>query len=784
MGCFNPRLLLCRAGFLLTAILFILVTAGAQPAPCGPDPDMTSTCIEACVICDIDGFTGINDDTEQGQAPPGFCTNVVHHMQWIAFIAGSTNLTITVTPTDCDLGEGLEVGIYESLNCSTFNLVSNCDTDIGEGEVGVFNNTEPLVIGQYYYFVMDGNMGDICKYTIHVTSGSTLVPPLPPAAPVAGPALLCQSESATYSIPAITGANFYKWYLNGVAVADGTEVELDFPVAGTYELCVSAFNVCDTVEPSCMTIQVLPPVTTNLTQVICQGDCFDVADTTVCSAGNYTFHLQTINGCDSTVNLAVSILPEVMYNLEATICSTDSLLVGDTWYHPPGQFVEMQTSYNGCDSTIQLTLNAIICEINGSAIPIPVLCNGGQTGSLAFTVKDGTPPFTYTWQRLGGNPSGNGTVSALNTPESLLNLPAGTYLVNVNDNFGNDAVFTAVVTEPPVLTAGFTESDFSGFNIDCRGALTGVLTAVPAGGKAPFTYQWSNGAAQAVINNIAAGIYTVTVTDVNGCTFVTQDTLTEPPALVFSATFADPGCDGNDTGVIGVDQTSGGVPPYQYALSGEPFGDATQYTGLVQGDYTLTVKDINGCTTDTTATLTAAQIPTVDAGNDIEIALGESQQLQVVVYPVPETIQWTPATGLSCTDCLKPVATPYETTVYTIRVSSKDGCPGIDSLTVKSLKIRHVYVPNAFSPDDDGDNDVFTVFTNVAVKTVKKLRVYSRWGELVYEGTNIPPNDLSYGWDGTFRGKDVPVGVYVWTAEIEFLDGVVEMEKGDVSILK
>ena len=150
----------------------------AQPLPCGPVPDMTSTCIQACVICGIDGYVGINNDTQTGQEPPGFCTGTAHHMQWIAFIAGSTNLTITVTPSNCDEGDGLEVAIYYSLNCNTFQLVSNCDGDIQEGQVGVFSNTVPLIIGQYYYFVMDGNMDDICNYVINVTSGTTLVPPL------------------------------------------------------------------------------------------------------------------------------------------------------------------------------------------------------------------------------------------------------------------------------------------------------------------------------------------------------------------------------------------------------------------------------------------------------------------------------------------------------------------------------------------------------------------------------------------------------------------------------
>lgn len=100
-------------------------------------------------------------------------------MQWIGFIAGSTNLTLNVKVFGCQIGAGLEVGIYKSLDCENFQLVSNCDGDIQQGETGVFKNTVPLTIGQYYYFVMDGNNGDVCQYTISVVDGTTAVAELP-----------------------------------------------------------------------------------------------------------------------------------------------------------------------------------------------------------------------------------------------------------------------------------------------------------------------------------------------------------------------------------------------------------------------------------------------------------------------------------------------------------------------------------------------------------------------------------------------------------------------------
>lgn len=771
---------------LLPTFLFLglAFSALAQPVPCGPNPDMTTTCIDACVICDIDGYTGINDDTEVGQAPPGFCTTVVHHMQWIAFIAGSTNLSISITPSNCNSGQGLEVGIYESLDCSTFNLVTNCDTDIQEGETSTFTNTQPLVIGQYYYFVMDGNQGDVCNYTIHVVQGSTMVPPLPPAGPVQGPAQVCQSDTATYSIAPITGANFYQWTQNGIVIGQGNSLSYAFQNPGTYNLCVSAFNVCDTVEPSCVTVQVFPKRVTNLAQGLCSGDCFAVADTQLCDPGNYTFHLATQHGCDSTVHVAISTLPAPVLNMQATLCSTDSLLIGSTWYYPPGNYVETLTAANGCDSTINLSLNAIICEISGSTSIQPIACHGDATGILRFSVENGTPPFTYTWQQFNGGLSGSGNLAALNATESIDNLPVGSYLVTIQDSYGNDVVLTASITEPPALANSFVLSDFNGYGLACHGDQQGTLAAMPQGGTPPYAFAWSNGSGQNALSGLPAGNYALTITDGVGCTLTAQAVLSEPAALLLSAEFTDPGCDGFDTGIAEIQAVSGGVPPYQYAFSGQDFGAETNYAGLTEGPYTLTVMDASGCLQDTSATLVASIIPNLEAGPDVEIQLGYAQTLQAAVDLVPQTIQWTPSTGLSCSDCLKPVASPHETTLYTLLVISKDGCQAIDSLRVRLLKPRIYYIPNAFSPNDDGDNDYFTVFGDIAVSQVKSLRVYSRWGELLFERSNFPANAPDYGWDGRFRGKPMGPGVFVWRAEIEFLDGAVAEEKGEVTIVR
>ena len=96
-----------------------------------------------------------------------------------------------------------------------------------------------------------------------------------------------------------------------------------------------------------------------------------------------------------------------------------------------------------------------------------------------------------------------------------------------------------------------------------------------------------------------------------------------------------------------------------------------------------------------------------------------------------------------------------------------------------------VYIPNAFSPNGDNINDKFTVFGDAEIiEEVQKFRIFDRWGELVYEDENFPPNDLDFGWDGSFNGKIMNPAVFVYFAEVRFLDGSVKQLKGDVTLTK
>jgi len=144
---------------------------------------------------------------------------------------------------------------------------------------------------------------------------------------------------------------------------------------------------------------------------------------------------------------------------------------------------------------------------------------------------------------------------------------------------------------------------------------------------------------------------------------------------------------------------------------------------------------------------------------------------------------WTPAEGLSCSDCASPWTSAYASILYTVVITTPEGCTATDKVQLVVNRSRNVYAPNIFSPDGDGNNDRFTIYAK-GVVNIKELRIYDRWGNALFLGENLAPNNESEGWDGSFRNDTLNPGVYVWFAKLEFIDGQTEMISGDVTITR
>ena len=424
---------------------------------------------------------------------------------------------------------------------------------------------------------------------------------------------------------------------------------------------------------------------------------------------------------------------------------------------------------NGCQTSLDIQVDELelALELDGSISPS---CFSLADGSIEITIANGLPPFQYDFN--DGNGFQNSNIKT--------DIGAGTYIIDVIDANGCVGQFEIVVSEPPPVAV-----DLDGVNVSCFGASDGTITAIPSGGVGNYTFSWNNSETTATISDLNPGTYTVTVLDGNDCDAVGSFSITQPNELFIDLVdVIDVICFGDETGVISV-TGAGGNPPYQYSVDGVIFQDGVDFTDLAGGDYTIVIQDILGCTDEVDATINQPTGLIVNAGDDQSIDLGFSVNINSTYSPfIPVTYEWVPASGLSCTDCPNPVAMPVNTTTYIVTITDENGCTATDEITIEVVKNRPIYIPNAFSPNFDGYNDGFTVYSGPAAANIQILRIYNRWGALVFEAKDIPLNEPSLGWDGIFKGEEMGSGVFAFYTMVEFIDGEVVLYEGDLTLMK
>ncbi|MEL7251280.1 MAG: gliding motility-associated C-terminal domain-containing protein [Bacteroidota bacterium] len=177
----------------------------------------------------------------------------------------------------------------------------------------------------------------------------------------------------------------------------------------------------------------------------------------------------------------------------------------------------------------------------------------------------------------------------------------------------------------------------------------------------------------------------------------------------------------------------------------------------------------------------------IDLGADVEINLGDMIYINVLSsrpFDGDEMWVWSDPDNLSCTDCSFPAYSPTDSTLLMLSITDGDGCIASDEILVAVDRQEDVYVPNAFSPNFDGTNDNFTVFTGNGIKVIKSMQIFSRKGDLVFQANNFPGNDNSYGWNGKFNGNEHNAGAYVYLLEVELLDGSLEQHTGVINLIR
>ena len=362
---------------------------------------------------------------------------------------------------------------------------------------------------------------------------------------------------------------------------------------------------------------------------------------------------------------------------------------------------------------------------------------------------------------------------------------SGIYRDTLSTFTGCDSILELNLTVSDINVTATSVYDYNGYEVSCPDNNDGSLEAIVNNGTSPYFFNWSTGDNAPILPWLEAGTYTVTVIDANGCTGADTAVLMAPPMLELNLQSKPANCTDEQSGQIEV-LASGGVGPYTYRLNNSIIQSIPLFDSLAFGDYELQIIDQNGCTRLEESTVLSAE------GFNLNISpinsfvnLGEAIRPNVNAGTFfIDSIQWTPTEGLSCSDCLEPEISPLRTTTYTLQVIDEFGCTASASLDIEVSTNRQVYFPTAFSPDFDGINDIFTAYGGPATASISELKVFDRWGSLVYVGQNLPMGSETAGWDGRFRNEKLPVGTYTYLATIQFFDGVIQTYTGSILLIR
>ncbi|GAB4499857.1 MAG: hypothetical protein OHK0019_37530 [Saprospiraceae bacterium] len=433
-----------------------------------------------------------------------------------------------------------------------------------------------------------------------------------------------------------------------------------------------------------------------------------------------------------------------------------------------GTYTLLIRDANNCETDLEIQVDERI--LTADAVVTKPLCNGGDDGVITLNVTNGKQPILFDW--------GNGYV-----PENFQGgYSAGVYTISAVDDVLCEGIFTVTVTDNPPLELVLDTTDIS-----CFGANDGSALAEPSGGVGSFTYLWQPGNQNTqVAENLGPGQFNVTVTDGNGCTITGGVLIVEPADVGINLLgVKDLLCNGVPAGEIDVEGI-GGRPAYSFSADGVNFQPASPLTGLPAGDYWVKVKDSAGCIDSVFATINQPPKLIVDAQPaDTLLDLGFTIDVSTVTAPAgrPVTFEWTPPLGLSDVTIAEPTITAISNQIYVIKITDEDGCVAFDTVNIRVNNQRPIYFPNVFAPDKPFPNDHFTGFSGPAAEQFTLLRIYDRWGELIFERHDFPLNEPNLGWDGTYKGDKV-IGVFTWYAIVRFVDQAEFQYEGSVTVVR
>jgi gliding motility-associated-like protein len=445
------------------------------------------------------------------------------------------------------------------------------------------------------------------------------------------------------------------------------------------------------------------------------------------------------------------------YNISNPICSASATTI-----------YQLFISNGVCVDTLNQRVN--VYNIQANAGPDTLICKLNHT--LQASSTGGGSNMQYHWS------SNNQFTNWLNTSPNysyadiIVTNPGWFYVMAYNQWCADiDSVYI------DFFNIG---TNFSAITPLCNSDCNGSITAQTTGGQSPFSYIWSNSDNTQTISNLCSGNYSVTITDFNGCESTGQYFLPEPQPLIASLQVEDIPCEAACIGKITL-SVNGGTSPYSYLWSNGQ--NSNPATTLCAGNYSVTVSDQNNCKAYQSASVSIDYIyQNVQVWADDD-TIWDSQSTVLHTTSIPGVgYLWSPSAWLNDPALSSPTATPPPGTYwYQIVLDDGNGCIYTDSLKIVVLDVfcyePYIFIPNAFSPDGDGYNDVLYV-RGVFIEELELL-IFDRWGSLVFETRN-----QEIGWDGTYKGKKLDPGVFAYYLKITCYNQMLFTKKGNITLIR
>ena len=479
---------------------------------------------------------------------------------------------------------------------------------------------------------------------------------------------------------------------------------------------------------------------------------------------------------ENNINLADSGNLQINVSRDTTICLGESVNLyasgADTYNWSPATGLNTTTGNNviagpsetttyqvvgvsgACSDTAYINVN--IDNIKVSTSVVNADC-GENNGSATAIVTGGTGNYTYQWN-----------TSPSQTTATASNLSAGNYTVTVTDDYCSaEAIAVILENGTPQITVTADQTNI------CNGSST-TITAQGAN-----TYHWypSNTLSSDTGSTVTAEpaqttTYVVTASSGN-CSAQDSITITvsETPEVTFRPNNPTI-CQGENVTV------EAGTGNSYYWADGPGIFDNTSSTQILSPNsthtYYVTVSNGN-CSASGNITVNVNPLPDVNiTASSSNIVAGQSV---VLTASGAQSYTWSPTSSLSCSTCNPVTATPDAETIYYVYGTGVNGCVGQDTILIRVSYDNEIFIPSAFSPNNDNNNDVLYV----RGRGIKKLyfAIYNRWGELVFE-----TKDQSVGWDGTYKGKELNSAVFVYYVQVTFYDNQNYQYKGSATLVK